>query len=75
MGSKFKEGMFNEHLEQLLRIWSSGATNATPIARIVKESYQSIQIEEQEMMSTAGETTKSIIEVSCVLDQTHEPST
>ncbi|XWS20626.1 hypothetical protein CRYUN_Cryun31cG0118900 [Craigia yunnanensis] len=87
MGSKFKEGMFNEFVKSSLDNWmlghkgqqskrgSSGATNARQIDRIVKESYQSIQIEEQEKMSTTGETTKSIIEVSCVLDQTHEPST
>ncbi|XP_022716340.1 MLO-like protein 13 isoform X2 [Durio zibethinus] len=77
MGSKFKQGFFNEFVQERLGYWldRTRGQEARQIDRMVKEPYQSIQIGEQETISTAGETRKSMMELSYVLHQSHEPST
>ncbi|XVF52122.1 hypothetical protein PTKIN_Ptkin04bG0239500 [Pterospermum kingtungense] len=75
MGSTFKEGMFKEFIKSSLDNWMHRSGRHTD--RIVKEPYQSIQIREQQetIMTSAGETTKSITELSCSPDQINETST
>ncbi|OMO65624.1 Mlo-related protein [Corchorus olitorius] len=71
MGSKFKEGMFNEDVHSSLHKWRFGPKteagkrnpSVSQVNKIVKETYQSIQIEEKEPTSIE-ETTNSITELS-----------
>ncbi|GMI81940.1 MILDEW RESISTANCE LOCUS O 13 [Hibiscus trionum] len=80
MGSKFKEGMFGEQTQSFLDNWltrgkdqaskrgssASGATNdATQVNRMQKEAYESIQIVEQETMTSVVETLQNRL---CVQD-------
>lgn len=74
MGSKFKEGMFDDFVVESLGKWRQGRRGETSMGgsssahvgqvhRITKESCQSIQIEEKQMMNIE-ENIKSITELS-----------
>ncbi|XP_059652172.1 MLO-like protein 13 [Cornus florida] len=59
MGSAFKEGIFKDHVHEMLGSWAGGSKKMT------KESFENIRTEEQIPDADAG-ITASVVELSCI---------
>uniref|UniRef100_A0A5B7C1I7 Putative MLO-like protein 1 isoform X6 n=1 Tax=Davidia involucrata TaxID=16924 RepID=A0A5B7C1I7_DAVIN len=63
MGSMFKPGMFEDHIQNAITGWAEGLQTRSQMSRMTKESFENVHSTEESTAVDEGIT--SIIELSC----------